>query len=629
MGIRNAGIIIKEARLRAGLTQEQLSTGICSLASLYNIETGRMGVSPSTFQALMSRAGAPCEAYPAFKNRKDFDAFIVLKNVRLYTDTNCLSLAYDELIKLKLFNYGDNKFYYQEALFFCARIHYLTYAEKYPLILDLLNKAISISHPLFDITHFSKEQLSYVDYEIIFLMANVYINIGKTDLALTICNEANSTINKNLADDKYNAYIQTLFHFTYSKLLFTKEDYKGAKEHSDSAQALSEQYYIESLKVEIMLLKLICDYNYDKSLKSRDLLYMLSLASHLGYGFVKRLTELLKDQGVPSEYLDIDIPGIKELPDYSFDVAVESLSDGDFDLLSKEALTIGELIGVLRKEQRLSLAELSKGLCSVSKLSKIENRKQEPGIFLAEALLNRLGYSERDFTFYGNTSESAFWHQKIFLVSQNRRGDYSSKEVISIIEQGISSNNPGMRQLCILLKNSAEFSEERCLCLLDALKISLPDFDFSEISQYRLSWNEISLLNLLCTNYIVLKKYDKAYNINRALCRYSQNSFITPSYKNTALLLSLRLRYRYLYNIDKYEDIVKELGNTKDEFILKNKNSAADFFFYSAQACGELKRKEEMIKHARIAAGFLMTIGASKRKEYLISEIKKQFKAEI
>ena len=34
MGIKNAGAIIKEARLKAGLSQEKLSNGICDVMSL-------------------------------------------------------------------------------------------------------------------------------------------------------------------------------------------------------------------------------------------------------------------------------------------------------------------------------------------------------------------------------------------------------------------------------------------------------------------------------------------------------------------------------------------------------------------------------------------------------------------
>ena len=66
MSVRNAGKTIREARIKAGLTQEQLSEGVCSVLSLSRIENGSAGVSPVTFQALMAHAGAPCEVYPIF-----------------------------------------------------------------------------------------------------------------------------------------------------------------------------------------------------------------------------------------------------------------------------------------------------------------------------------------------------------------------------------------------------------------------------------------------------------------------------------------------------------------------------------------------------------------------------------
>ena len=74
MGVRNAGKTIREARIKAGLTQEQLSEGVCSVLSLSRIENGSAGVSPVTFQALMAHAGAPCEVYPIFASRTDFDS---------------------------------------------------------------------------------------------------------------------------------------------------------------------------------------------------------------------------------------------------------------------------------------------------------------------------------------------------------------------------------------------------------------------------------------------------------------------------------------------------------------------------------------------------------------------------
>ena len=75
MSVRSAGKTIREARIKAGLSQEKLSDGICSLQSLSRIENESAGVSPSTFQALMARAGAPCEVFPVFENWNDCDCF--------------------------------------------------------------------------------------------------------------------------------------------------------------------------------------------------------------------------------------------------------------------------------------------------------------------------------------------------------------------------------------------------------------------------------------------------------------------------------------------------------------------------------------------------------------------------
>ena len=97
MAVQNAGTIIREARLKAGLSQEKLSEGICSVLSLSRIERGSAGVSPSTFQALMAHAGVPCEAYPIFANRTDFDCFYTLKRARFYLDCWQLKEAYKEL----------------------------------------------------------------------------------------------------------------------------------------------------------------------------------------------------------------------------------------------------------------------------------------------------------------------------------------------------------------------------------------------------------------------------------------------------------------------------------------------------------------------------------------------------
>lgn len=97
--------------MRAGLTQEQLSYGICSVLSLSRIENNTAGISPVTFQSLMTRAGAPSEIYPMFGDRTDFDCFYCLKRASVFLNAWKLQETYDELEKIEKWNWGNNRLY--------------------------------------------------------------------------------------------------------------------------------------------------------------------------------------------------------------------------------------------------------------------------------------------------------------------------------------------------------------------------------------------------------------------------------------------------------------------------------------------------------------------------------------
>lgn len=55
------------------------------------------------------------------------------------------------------------------------------------------------------------------------------------------------------------------------------------------------------------------------------------------------------------------------------------------------SISLGNTLKGLRKEQKVSQGQLSRGLCSVANLSKIELGEREPGQMLFEALISRLG----------------------------------------------------------------------------------------------------------------------------------------------------------------------------------------------------------------------------------------------
>ncbi len=171
MSVGSAKDIIREARLKAGLTQEQLSEGVCSTQALSRIESGTSGVSPATFQALMEHAGAPCERYPIFASRSDFNSFYAIKLARFHLDSWQLGPAYEELQKVEDQNWADNRLYYQEWLLLHCRLQFRSYRCSHRLIFDALLTAIHITRPAIDLYDFGKLLLTQNELQILTAIA--------------------------------------------------------------------------------------------------------------------------------------------------------------------------------------------------------------------------------------------------------------------------------------------------------------------------------------------------------------------------------------------------------------------------------------------------------------------------
>lgn len=65
------GGVIRDARLRHQMTQEELAFGICSVSTLSKIENGSRVPYARTFEALMKRMGEPARWYVSFLGKMD------------------------------------------------------------------------------------------------------------------------------------------------------------------------------------------------------------------------------------------------------------------------------------------------------------------------------------------------------------------------------------------------------------------------------------------------------------------------------------------------------------------------------------------------------------------------------
>lgn len=505
MSVRNAGTTIREARLKAGLSQEKLSDGICSVLSLSRIENGTAGVSPSTFQALMARAGAPCEAFPIFANRKDFDCYYTLKRARFYLDSWQLREASAELGKIECMNFAENKYYYQEWLFLQCKLQFRSGLGNHVDLYDTLLNALHISHYEIDFFDFRSLLLSINEIQILTAIAQEALYMNNLGLCLGICTQISSYLENSQITFWEKDLLLAENAVVYAKYLIATGDYRGCLKITEKFHKKMVGNSVHSTIHELTFLSGLA-YYYEKKLDKALLRFKTAFFS--AHSIESCYATICRNYIISD--LNLDLPDeLMSLPDiplipFAVKKAIDSsaFSDGTYDPFSPDVLTTGTLIRELRIEQNISQQTLCQGLCSKSKLSKIENGTLQPDIALAQSLLQRLGISDSIFTFYGNAHEAQLQHLLHLLTNTRASETYKIQVLTQEMLNLCSSKDTFYIQY-------ATYRNANCLpdnntnadTLYHALCLTLNNFDINTLNQYRLSWLELTILNNYCNTY--------------------------------------------------------------------------------------------------------------------------------
>ena len=202
----------------------------------------------------MAHAGAPCEVYPIFASRTDFDCFYTLNRARFYLGSWQLSQAYEELNKLEEWNFADNKLYYQEYLYLNGQIQVCSGCADHHALYDLFSSALHITRPEIDYSDFHHLLLSIVEIELLIGVAQELLYLGKSDLCYNICSQiasylANAEIDYLKKDSLYAQYA-----IVYTKYLLEMKDYNEALSIADSNRHKMVQNSDDSALLELTFL---------------------------------------------------------------------------------------------------------------------------------------------------------------------------------------------------------------------------------------------------------------------------------------------------------------------------------------------------------------------------------------
>lgn len=632
MAVRNAGKIIREARLKAGLTQEQMSEDICSILTLSRIENNSAGVSPSLFQALMSRAGAPRNIFPVFPNRKDFDCFYTLKRARLYLDSWQLQEAYDELLKVKNADFSNNKFHYQEWLYLQGWLQSRSGSCEHQLIYEIFISALNITKPNIDFSDLSNELFSDIELELLIEISNELLYLSQSDLSYIICSQLESYINNAELSFIERDSLLSRNAIARTKYLLYTHDYNKALETINEYRHLmvvnSENTSLLELNFWTAMSYYYCG-NIEKAHQMFNDTFYSARAIESCYAttclkFVSENTSIVIDDYIKS------LPPIN-CKTFKYEKITDSLSlsDGTYDLFSPDVLTLGRLIYVLRKEQNISQAVLCQGLCSKSKLSKIENDQLQPDIFLSEALLQRLGVSERVFSFWGNSNYKILYELKSKILNSKLT---SLKEQFALLKQFkelLSENNNILLQFYYALSyDFLDESERRIATLQNALNLTLPDFDILNINNYRLSLIELGIIGNIAYEYREISPSKSNLYFSKLL-EYRNLSSVNIMFQSLVYPIFI---YKYAHSLyhQKYYLQLSNLYTFSVARILKIHLDSLGFFtLFFVQALGECNDYKKAFYYGKCAASIERMLELHSNALSIASTLKSDFDIEI
>lgn len=631
MSIRSAGEVIREARIRAGLSQEALSEGICSYVTLCNIEKGTYGVSPLTFELLTTKAGAYNEVYPCFENLNDYKCFWNIMNIRFYLNHNSIQEAVRELDILRDKNFNNNKYYYQEWALHIAKIETIKGNMNHESLRDYLYQILLISKPTIDLYNINNMVLTDNEVQIILLYILHNLALGNEADAMKCHEQLCIYMERAKFADREQTIIDIKLNLIKALYLIYKEEYQEALELLLKYNKIANHYIYEVYAYDFFYLRAVCQYklnhmdDYNKTIK---LVHNCEEAMKTDYR--PKAFSFLGQLGL-ADFV-VDNPYSKEL---TFE-AKPDFKDGTFDISGRDVMTLGTIIKYHREQQKLSAKMLCDGLCGVSLLSKIENNLISPDITLACTLLSRLGISDKIFTFHGNKEEAAYYDLKEKIAynidkKMQEEAFEEMKELVDkskkiIIKQFYEYRRALYHQDSIYHRGNYEKYEE---LLLGFVRMTHKDFDIERIEKFKLSHDEFDIIRVIIPGQAHINNPTVAINYYKQLSHYIKISELDLLQKSRWETYTLVMYLEVLDMYKLYPSIIFEMDFEEHNTLRYSIKITGLAYFYYAVALANMKDMEKATRIARYTVAQFMLTGLKNAAEELQGIFLDQYSIEL
>lgn len=234
-------------------------------------------------------------------------------------------------------------------------------------------------------------------------------------------------------------------------------------------------------------------------------------------------------------------------------------------------LFIGEMIKRKRKELGLTQEQLCEGICEPSTISRIESGRQVPAKNKLDALLQRLGLPGERYYALMSKDEMELSNLKEKIISCNvYHNSIEGLQNLEKLEKLATEDDHLLRQFILRSKiilgqlegdkvRLYTFEEKKEL-LLQAIRLTVPNFDIEEINENLYTVDEIKIINQIALNYSNAGQDKLAIDIYYQLLKYMKKHIMSLSESSKLVILITYNYSRSLYLEKRYRDAI-EIAN--------------------------------------------------------------------
>ena len=235
---------------------------------------------------------------------------------------------------------------------------------------------------------------------------------------------------------------------------------------------------------------------------------------------------------------------------------------------------LGDYIRQRRQELNLTQEQVCAGICEPVTLSRFENGRQTPSRTRINAILQRLGLPDDRYYALVTPEELEIEALEKEIVACNALKHVNEGfDKISQLEKIVKPDDQIAQQFILRSKvllgglDKRYSSDERIQMLMQAVQMTIPNFQLSKIEDYLYTLDEMKLVNQIGNAYSLAGDNERAADIFYRLLQYMRRHLQEMVTSNRMLPLVLYNFARSLDLLERYEESAKVARNGKEACI--------------------------------------------------------------